>query len=667
MMTVLILFRPRHELDAEANAVDFIDMARNQLSVFGKDLDFDVDTWDATEWLNIKCHGAKRQRIVFDSWRVDENGNSVPLDDRFRPFAKAYIRYMQGLRPTKLVAQRLAALRAIESALLEGRRSADPSKICPSILNRACQLLAERYSQTTAYRVSQQLNAFANFISRHKLTHSSFAWRSFIHRPRDGIRVGKEFDERRKKKLPTEASVDALGRIFCNAETPRDILISGIAALLCASPDRISEVLSLPADCEFEQKLPNGKVVYGLRWRPSKDAPPMIKWVIPSMTSVVKKALSRIRKITNSARIISEWYERYPDSLYLPPGLEHLRDRKYLSSEELRDLLRLAPRGHISFCRHHKIPYTGRGLTWKVRFSDLEDSLLSRLPAEFPFVSKELNLRFSEALFVLRKNELHVRRATMPVIIEALDINRVNSELGGRSSSGIASVFSRMGLKEEDGAPIRVSTHRFRHLLNTAAHMAGMSNLDIAKWSGRIDIRQNTAYNHMTVDQMLALARDAVGDQGKMIGPLADVPSNLPITREQFAQLRMPTGHVTELGVCVHDFTMSPCSRHRDCIQCEELICIKGDLERNSMIRSALQETVNLLRQAEEAVEQGFSGSRRWYEHHLVTVERLSSICAALENPAVPDGAVLHLRPVGEAQPRPIIWKELKRIAPDGW
>lgn len=666
-MKVLVHFRPRHELDADKNIIDFIDLARNQLSVFGKDFDFDADVWDVTEWLNIKCHGAKRQRIVFDSWRFDEHGASAVLDDRFRPFAKAYIRYMQGLRPIKVVAQRLAALRAIESALFEGNQSTSPSQINPSVLNRACQLVAERFSQTTAYRVAQQLNAIANFMCRHKLARSKFAWRSFIHRPRDGIRVGKEFDERRKKKLPTAASVDALGRIFRVAETPRDILISGVAALLCAAPDRISEVLSLPANCEVEQNLPNGNVAYGLRWWPSKDAPPMIKWVVPSMTSTVKEALRRIRKLTDSARTIAEWYERHPGRLYLPYGFEHLRNKKYLSSEELRDLLGLAPRGHVGFCRHHKIPYAGRGSAWKIRFSDLEDRLLTRLPAGFPFVAKEQDLRFSEALFVLRKNELHVRKATIPVLVEVLDINRVNSELGGRSSSGIASVFSRLGMTEDDGTSIRVSTHRFRHLLNTAAHMAGMSNLDIAKWSGRTDIRQNVAYNHMTVDQMLALARDAVGDQKKMIGPLAEAPSNLPITRDQFVQLRMPTGHITELGVCVHDYTMSPCSRHRDCIQCEDLVCVKGDVERASRIRLMLQETVGLLRQAEQAVEQGFAGSRRWYEHHLVTVERLARICSVMEDSTVPDGAVLHLKSIDQAQTKSIIWQRQQRLGSDEW
>lgn len=665
-MTALVHFRPLHGRDAARNLVDFVHMARDQLSVFGGELDFDSDVWDVTEWLNLKSKGRQRLRVYFTSWREDASGRSLTLHDEFRPFAKAYLRYMQGLRPTKLLAQRLAALRAMESALMELKNSGIPSRLDAAVLNRACQIVGERFSKTTAYRVGQQMNIVARFMSRHGLIDTQFAWRSFLRRPFDNHRVGKEFDERRERKLPSEATINALGRIFQNAETTKDILTAGVAALLCSAPSRISEVLSLPLDCEVEQNLPDGKVAYGLRWWPAKGGDPMVKWIIPSMVPIVKEALKQLRKVTDPARRIAEWYERHPDKIFLPPSLEHLRSQEFLSSEELQGLLGIGPRGHISFCMHHGIPYSGRGRSWRVRFRLVEAHVRSRLPVGFPYVDIDRNLRFSGALFVFRTNELHARRATLPVMLDVLDVNRINSELGGRSSFGFSSVFTRFGLAEMDGRPIRVTTHRFRHLLNTAAHMAGMSNLDIAKWSGRVDIRQNGAYDHMTADQMLSLARHAVGDQSRMIGPYSVEPSNLPITRDQFAQLRMPTGHVTELGVCVHDYTMSPCSRHRDCIHCEDLVCIKGDVERTARVQSMLQATAELLRKAEEAVEQGFAGSRRWYDHHLITVERLAQICSVLADPAVPDGAVLHLKAVDDSRHKVIAVHKPKRLGSDG-
>ncbi len=91
-----------------------------------------------------------------------------------------------------------------------------------------------------------------------------------------------------------------------------------------------------------------------------------------------------------------------------------------------------------------------------------------------------------------------------------------------------------------------------------------MSQLDIAKWSGRKDIRQNAAYDHVTPDQMLQKIRDAVGDETQMFGPLAELPKRALIPRDEFARLKVPTAHTTDLGFCIHDFTMSPCQLHME-------------------------------------------------------------------------------------------------------
>lgn len=41
-----------------------------------------------------------------------------------------------------------------------------------------------------------------------------------------------------------------------------------------------------------------------------------------------------------------------------------------------------------------------------------------------------------------------------------------------------------------------------------------------------------------------------------------------------------PALYVTEYGYCVHDFSMLPCQKHRDCLNCNEQVCVKGDEEK---------------------------------------------------------------------------------------
>ena len=172
----------------------------------------------------------------------------------------------------------------------------------------------------------------------------------------------------------------------------------------------------------------------------------------------------------------------------------------------------------------------------------------------------------------------------------------------------------------------------------------GLSDLDIAKWSGRKDVRQNRAYDHVSARDKLALIRDAVGDQSKMFGSLGYAPNVPAITRDEFANLKVMNAHTTEFGYCIHDYASSPCQKHLDCLNCNELVCIKGDSAREANIRRQLEETRELLVAARKGVEDGVYGSNRWVEHQAQTLQRLEELCAIIEDPMVRQGACVQLK-----------------------
>jgi hypothetical protein len=165
----------------------------------------------------------------------------------------------------------------------------------------------------------------------------------------------------------------------------------------------------------------------------------------------------------------------------------------------------------------------------------------------------------------------------------------------------------------------------------------------IAKWSGRSDVRQNIVYDHVTPTQMLEKVRSALGHSSQMFGPLTEIPVNLPISRDEFGQLRFPTAHTTDIGFCVHDYTMSPCELHRDCLSCRDLVCVKGDMVKAERLRTRLVEAKRLLDHAEQARSSGYAGSDRWLEHHRLTVERLTQLNEILDDPNVADGSCIQL------------------------
>ncbi|MES2580515.1 MAG: integrase [Pseudomonadota bacterium] len=646
-MPDLVLFQSKAELDAAENLQGFIDSCRNELTVFGADLLFTENIWDISDFINLKGHGNKRHRLVFSNFETVNDNSPTPMVEPFLSFAKAYFRYMQGFRPINGIGPRLVALRALEVSLRECGGDANPIRSDILIFNRAAQKIVEKYSAAAAYRQGGQLEMLAKFLSDNKLLSKPVRWRNFINRPGDAVRVGKEFDKRRNDKMPTQAALDTLPEIFRRAVDPVDVIVSSVAAMLCSSPDRISELLSLPLDCEVRQKnVKTGIEAYGLRWWPAKGANPMIKWIVPSMVTVVQEAISKIRNVTDEARRIAKWYEDNPGKLFLLPSNEYLRSLEWLSMKEVTSILGFTERtSAIIWCNNNNIQITKKLNKNYVRFSDIERVMSDMLPKYFPVMDQNTGCKYSEALFVVRINELGGQRATYNCMIEPVTINQINTGLGGRVDKGFNSIFSKFGYLEPDGSNINISTHQFRHYLNTLAQAGGLSQIDIAKWSGRTHLNQNAAYDHVTPGQMIEKIRESIGDDSKMFGPLAELSKKNLIPRDEFARLMVPTAHTTQLGYCIHDYTMSPCKIHMDCINCGDLVCIKGDLQKEQALRIQLDEAKLLLQKAEDATKKQYFGSDRWLEHHKVTVERLSELVSIMDNTSVPIGAIIQLSP----------------------
>jgi hypothetical protein len=170
-----------------------------------------------------------------------------------------------------------------------------------------------------------------------------------------------------------------------------------------------------------------------------------------------------------------------------------------------------------------------------------------------------------------------------------------------------------------------------------------MSQIDIAKWSGRKSIQQNSAYDHESGRDILVKVRALVGKPGLTVGSLAIAPSAALISRDEFSRLKIPTAHTTEFGYCIHDFTMLPCQLHRDCTNCDEQLCIKGDASGETNIRRQRDETRVLLSLAKNALDEGDAGASRWVTHQEATLARLDDLCAILDDPKVPAGSIIQL------------------------
>jgi len=645
-------FEPLSKVSAEKNLAAYIAYARNEVAAFGSDLAFDSDCWDVT----AHCLAAGERRASQGKIRLyfsrKQKDGGEPLSVRVRTFAKAYVR-SEVAQFSSIAQQRaIEAFRALDMAL----DALDLPSVCDcdgATFDQAVAVLLPRVGTATMDAVGPRLGQIARFMDERGLCRYPLGnWRYRKQRASTFGRLGKDFEQRRLAKLPSQEALDALARAFRVATEARDILPTSVAAILCSSPQRINEVMALAENCEVDQTGQDGKRYLGLRWPGSKGYSDHVKLVLPSMADVAREALQKIRKVTAPARAMARWYEQNPTRLFLPPDLEHLREQEFLDFAEIAMLIgarsdsnrppsavrtRLKPAG---------IPIQLRSRPKKraepvVRFVDFERYILSLLPDGFPVADERTGLKFADALLVMPLGLFTGEGSRC--MFESLRYHHVSNALGQNASAGSSTVFRRLGLDPE--RHLLIKTHQFRHWLNTLAQGASLSQVDIAKWSGRASVHQNAAYDHESSDEIVMRIRAAIGDHGRAIGPLAEIPKNLPVSRAEFAAMTVPTAHVTLYGFCIHDFTSTPCEMFRKCLDCREHVCVKGVPGKVERVRQALEEAQRQLRLAIAAVADEVFGAEDWVVVHRATVERLEQLLAILLDSNVSDGAVIQLSP----------------------
>ena len=489
-MAEIFSFSPKAELDAIENMHRFIDQCKRELTVFGSDLD-----WQAWRW-------PKAGTFTKLGANARTKNEADKLDEQLIDFAKAYFRYQQGHKPTG-AKNELKALRAVEAALLQSEKSASISNISISTLDQAAQLMREHYAKGSDYHGGRELERLAKFVTSKKLVALDLSgWGNPIQRKKDEIQTGQKAKDRRESKMPSEEALAAMAEIFANAPSePRDVFTSATFAMLMCAPSRITEVLELPVDCEVEQVDSKGVTRYGWRFYSGKGFGADIKWIPTEMVGVAKEAISRIKALTLESRKLARWIEKNSDKFYRHANCPDVMENEPITIIQASKALGFA-------CDTNKAARTSlNSCNLEVyTLSSLWQYVLSRQPKEFPWLSKEKGIKYSNALFSMQRNLLHDQRGVSPVILWKPTNNVFNNDLSPRDSLDAEhkSIFDRYGYKSEDGGRIKITSHQARHLLNTNAQRGGLSQLQIAKWSGRAEVKQNRTYNHMSEYEMVA-------------------------------------------------------------------------------------------------------------------------------------------------------------------
>lgn len=640
------VFPSRSKLDARERLQALVARAK-KLQVFGPTVDFDAAMWDLT-LVKVAVPTAVSRRTGKIYFTTGDNGTAKGLEGR-TPMAPAFAGLMKAIvvldeiaRPKTPMQHRafLRASRPLHDALAD--RAYDPVELVSADFLNAARWFARTASANTAYSMGQKLGQITDLVNRYQLTKVRISYANPNPRPADELKlVDDEARSRAAEKMASDEEIDAIIEMSLRVreigEDPDLVHAAAVELLLCG-PWRINEALGLLADCERRDVGEDGEPRLGLAYRGSKGFEPSIKWIPSHMRPIAERALADIRRISEASRQVAKFMEDHRRA-WLPEPWRLADPKTLVTTEDLAAMIGLSSAVvALRWAKAKKIPLAERrGVQGFYQLGDIESALLKmqpRLPPGSPPLSSYLfliPLRFNS-----NRNELG-RLCVVAFVTDGSVRDFLCGRLPGRS------VFERLKICDAGGKPYSIRSHKIRHFLNTLAQEGRLSQLDIARWSGRKDMAQNAVYDH-TGGMPLARTMREMLKTDAMQGPIAETFAALPVVdRDEFLKSRLSTAHLTEIGVCVQDWSLAPCPNHGACAGCGDHLVIKGDPKRRDAAKRLLEEHEHMLANAETEARDGAYGASNWVEHNRKLVEDLRRIVAVHEDGGIPDGTPIHV------------------------
>ncbi|MTE29351.1 DNA-binding protein [Escherichia coli] len=621
-MNNVILFKSKKQLTAENNYNEFIQFCRYQLSGLTQTQDWEQYVWKG--YVTFRKIGVGHK--VFNS--------KDAMHEDFLDFAKAYIRYQHSLKPLKNYGAIMMALRCLEQALLQVLSNALIYNVTAVVFDEAMQIGSRYFEGNVLAQCGIQLEKLSKFLCEHNLIKLGYiSWRNHVKQKVKNNYLPKIEDYHRNDKLPDEKALLAIADIFSKNDellSPRDKFTSSVFALLLCCPSRISEILALPADCEITQIDGKGIERYGLRFYSVKGYGPNIKWIPQVMIPVAKKAIRRLISLSQNARAFAQWCEKHPDKFYRHELCPKVDEKLKLTVEQVCLALGYPLYDHKSCVLKIKRTSLDGGESclnsndYNYSLSDLWEMISSGFSRDFPWYDEEKSIRFSNALCLLNP-----RQFSLSQMSDIYSFYKPTKEFFFRDiqdktshESGFKNIFARYGYYDIEGKPLLIRSHQPRHLLNTIAHYGEMSELDIAKWSGRINANQNRVYNHVSEEDMLDKIKAIKLNRSNYCQRKSTPSIGSPV---DFDNLYQGAIQLTEFGCCVHNYLVQPCSKINQFVEYNNETLNMKSVDR-IRLQSVREKVIQLINITQIAFENGDYGADKWLQHHKKNLERINKL-----------------------------------------
>lgn len=642
-MTMIVHFKPQAQLSAEANLAKLIALGRDKIKLWGNLKGFD---WDSSKWpthIGIVRYLKLKERRLHHTKDIK---SSHIMSSPFIDFAKAYLRYDQQKKQTKSLRRTIVALQLLEASLIKLDNQADITKVSQRHLDNAVGIIQKEGFKDrqgiaiTLARIAQNLGDWHIALSNIKYWKHPFVKSESCHK------LAKCDNKLARKKLPEDDALLAIAEVFANGYTAvqdnEDIFITCTTALLLSAPMRISEILHFRTNpIRIEKDTLKNDQLHISYWVP-KNRKHVRKEIPEIMANHAQEAVRRITRITEESRKLARYFESNTNRFYRHDKCPDVPDDQVLTKNQAASALGFkSPKSAVTFIYKHTKKYSLIGWT----LNSLWQLVLAEHRKKNPHFPYQVDpnsstagkpLKMSESLMCFRYYQLSNHFNTSPVLLAPMNRDFFSKRLDN-SSRKRGDTITRMSFFFKHGYDgLELRSHQIRHFLNTLAQEAGVGIDAITEWSTRASKEQTRTYMHEDDTRKVQKISDRLG--------LSTQVSMQPVTEEEYQVMNHGPIITTRYGICTHEYPLTPCNKHADCLNCSELLLCKGHKKSIDAIQKERDKVAQNLAAAQIEIDTGKRVASRWHEAHSKDLIRKDQLLGVMTDPKILDGSAIQMQ-----------------------
>lgn len=422
------------------------------------------------------------------------------------------------------------------------------------------------------------------------------------------------------------------------------VVIALVLRLMCA-PSRVNEILCTSIDDQVvindyasKSSIENYDTLQGahqlllIMMKGSKGSSWSAKPALKFMIDAYKYTTNVIIAHGERSRKLVDWYQKFPEKLYLPAELEHLRDHD-LNVSDLSKIVYMTN-------SPTEQQVSGVRVRYKQLFSEKikegNNSNCNNLPAVVKYVEVErcllekVKTAMNRCRKVTKANHYEGNLANMlslvdmdnsPYLPAAINYSAINRRLGQEAQKKESGIFKKLGITMPDNGRVVdawIGTHDPRRWLTTQAlrHGEKLSDVLINKWANRLHLYQMDCYDLRAHEELAATCTmseipelEDISKGIRKVEKLVDTyglhssvvvvnDANISVTSMDMVMKAVddrPVAQTSEqiiilypsqFGVCLHQHHETPCRNYSSCLPCDNDVVVKGHSPTNDNIRN---------------------------------------------------------------------------------